>query len=89
LLPFTAVRTFAALLTLLARFGPLLALWLLRAFRLFGMLLRCNDAVVAIVSIHLVAIRGIVFATVVALETFLHLGLSRGDDAIVVFSVLQ
>jgi hypothetical protein len=88
-LPLAAVRT---LTTLLARFVPLstlLAFGLLRALDLFGLLLRCNDAFIAVIHIHIVAIGTAIFAAIVALEAFLHLGLSRSDDAVIMFSVLQ
>ncbi len=61
----------------------------MRALGLFGRLLRCNEAFLAIIHVHIVAIGPGIVAAVVALEAFLHLGLGRCDDTVIMFSVLE
>jgi hypothetical protein len=94
------VRT-ARLLLLLVRAARLLLRLLVRAVRLLlfraalMMLLllarRLNDDDIVIVqAIIIIAVRAFaVFVAVVALEAFLHLRLCGGNDAVIVFGVLQ
>lgn len=86
-LAFLTLLSFRLVLTLLA-FLTLRAL-------LLGIILLRNGrgvykAVIVVIAVDIIAVTVILeFAALIALETFLHLSLSRCDDTVVVFRVLQ
>lgn len=87
-------RTFLTLL-LIVTLGLIIALWLIVALSALLVLLimlawHGNNDVVIVIAIDIVAVAFLLeLAALIALETFLHLGLRRGNDTVIMFGVLQ